>query len=137
MAHRLYASLLLAALAQVAVGAGTEDNDAPFGAAVDHDRLVNWEQDPGQWMTYGLNYEEQRYSLLDRINQDNIGELGLLWYADIDTSRGQEATPLIVDGALYISTAWSMVKAFDIRSPCGAMTRRLTAPRVRTPAAMW
>ena len=116
MAHRLYASLLLAALAQVAVGAGTEDNDAPFGAAVDHDRLVNWEQDPGQWMTYGLNYEEQRYSLLDRINQDNIGELGLLWYADIDTSRGQEATPLIVDGALYISTAWSMVKAFDIRT---------------------
>ena len=32
------------------------------------------------------------------------------------TSRGQEATPVVVDGALYISTAWSLVHAFDVRT---------------------
>ena len=39
-------------------------------------------------------------------------ELGLAWFADLDTSRGQEATPLVVDGVLYVSTAWSKVKAY-------------------------
>ena len=34
-------------------------------------------------------------------------ELGLAWFADLDTARGQEATPLVIDGMLYVSTAWS------------------------------
>ena len=43
-------------------------------------------------------------------------QLGLAWYADLDTNRGQEATPLVVDGVMYVSTAWSMVKAFDAKT---------------------
>src|SRR5690606_27294276 len=46
----------------------------------------------------------------------NVGRLGLAWYADLDSTRGQEATPLMVDGAIYVSTAWSMVKAYDAKS---------------------
>jgi alcohol dehydrogenase (cytochrome c)/quinohemoprotein ethanol dehydrogenase len=42
--------------------------------------------------------------------------LGLAWFADLDTSRGQEATPIVIDGNLYTSTAWSMVKAYDGRT---------------------
>ena len=45
-----------------------------------------------------------------------MNQLGLSWYADMTTSRGQEATPIVVDGALYISTAWSLVHAFDVRT---------------------
>jgi quinohemoprotein ethanol dehydrogenase len=41
-----------------------------------------------------------------------VQHLGLAWYSDLDTNRGQEATPLVIDGVLYVSTAWSMVKAF-------------------------
>jgi len=40
----------------------------------------------------------------------------LAWFADLDTNRAQEATPLIVDGVMYISTAWSLVKAYDART---------------------
>src|SRR6202040_2721616 len=36
--------------------------------------------------------------------------------ADLDTDRGQEATPLVIDGVMYVSTAWSMVKAYDAAS---------------------
>ena len=43
-------------------------------------------------------------------------QLGLAWYADLDTNRGQEATPLVIDGVMYVSTAWSIVKAFDAQT---------------------
>ncbi len=67
-------------------------------------------------MTYGRTYSEQRFSPLSRITADNAKQLGLAWYADLDTNRGQEATPLEIDGVLYVSTAWSMVKAYDAKT---------------------
>ena len=69
-----------------------------------------------EWLTYGRTYDEQRYSPLDRIDATNVSRLDLAWYADLDTARGQEATPLHIDGKLYITTAWSMVKAYDAKS---------------------
>lgn len=87
-----------------------------YAAAVDEARLVGADAEPGAWMSYGRTYDEQRYSPLDLIDQDNVDQLGLAWYAEVDTSRGQEATPIVVDGALYVSTAWSMVYAFDVES---------------------
>ena len=65
------------------------------------------------WLSYGRTYDEQRFSPLDQISDANVGKLGLAWYADLDTDRGQEATPLEADGVLYVSTAWSKVKAYD------------------------
>ena len=89
----------------------------PMGAAaVSAERLINADSEPGSWMAAGRNYQEQRFSPLDQINDTNVGQLGLAWYADIDTERGQEATPVIVDGVMYLTTAWSMVKAYDIRT---------------------
>ena len=88
----------------------------PVGAAaVTAERLIA-DSDPGVWLTTGRNYHEDRFSPLDQINDANVSQLGLAWYADIDTERGQESTPVVVDGVLYLTTAWSMVKAFDIAS---------------------
>jgi quinohemoprotein ethanol dehydrogenase len=85
-------------------------------AAVNADRLVNADSEPGSWMTHGRTYSEQRFSPLDAINRDTVGRLGLAWYADMDTNRGQEATPIVVDGVIYVSTAWSKVKAYDAKT---------------------
>jgi PQQ-dependent dehydrogenase (methanol/ethanol family) len=85
-------------------------------AAVDGDRIVNADSEPGNWMSHGRTYAEQRYSPLEAINDQNVGSLGLAWYFNLDTSRGQEATPLVIDGVMYVSTAWSMVKALDAAS---------------------
>ena len=82
-------------------------------AAVNAARLTAADSEPGQWMSHGRTYDEQRFSPLDQIKKDNVKELGLSWFADLDTNRGQEATPLVVDGVLYVSTAWSKVKAYD------------------------
>ncbi len=68
------------------------------------------------WLSYGRDYNEQRFSPLTAINEQNVGQLGLAWYADMDTARGQEATSLVHNGVLYVSTAWSMVKAFDAKT---------------------
>ena len=83
---------------------------------VDGARIANADRDPGNWLTYGRTYSEQRYSPLKKISSDNANRLGLAWFADLDTNRGQEATPLVIDGVMYVSTAWSMVKAYDARS---------------------
>ena len=96
-------------------GESTENADAGEAAArgaasVDGERLVNADSEPGQWMSHGRTYGEQRFSPLESINTSNVGGLGLAWYADMDTNRGQEATPLMVDGVIYVSTAWSKVK---------------------------
>jgi quinohemoprotein ethanol dehydrogenase len=70
----------------------------------------------GQWPSIGRNSDEQRFSPLTQINRDTVGKLGLAWYADFDTNRGQESTPLEIDGVLYLSTAWSKVRAYDART---------------------
>lgn len=89
---------------------------APYSAAVDGERIIAADSEPGNWMSTGRDYGEQRYSPLTQLNPDNVGQLRLAWYSDIDTSRMQEATPIVVDGAMYVSTAWSHVKAFDVRT---------------------
>jgi PQQ-dependent dehydrogenase (methanol/ethanol family) len=77
-------------------------------------RLLAADSEPGSWLTAGRDLREQRFSPLDQINDANVSNLGLAWYGDIDTERGQESTPIVVDGVLYLTTAWSMVKAYNI-----------------------
>ena len=69
-----------------------------------------------EWLSYGKDYSEQRFTPLDQVNATNVGQLGLAWYAEFDTDRGQEATPIEVDGVIYTTTAWSKVFAFDVKS---------------------
>ena len=80
---------------------------------VDDARLVNAEQDTGNWLTTGRTYSEQRFSPLDLINTNTVKQLSLAWFLDLDTTRGQEATPLVVDGVMYSTSAWSKVQAID------------------------
>ncbi|MEO8115869.1 MAG: PQQ-binding-like beta-propeller repeat protein, partial [Phenylobacterium sp.] len=85
---------------------------APAPGSVDAARLAAADGN-GEWLSYGKGYSEQRFSPLDKVSTASIGQLGLAWYAQFDTDRGQEATPLMVDGVLYTTTAWSKVYAFD------------------------
>jgi quinohemoprotein ethanol dehydrogenase len=68
------------------------------------------------WPSHGRTWSEQRFSPLTQVNTASARRLGLAWWAEFDTDRGQEATPLEADGVLYTSTAWSKVFAFDARS---------------------
>jgi len=85
-------------------------------AAVTQSRLTNADKDTDNWLSYGRTYSEQRFSPLDQVDTGNVGQLGLAWHYQFDTDRGQEATPLEVDGTLYTTTTWSKVYAFDAKT---------------------
>jgi quinohemoprotein ethanol dehydrogenase len=93
---------------------GNRENSQPAAKpAVDETRMLQADQEPGNWMSYGRTYSEQRFSPLRQINEQNVGQLGLAWYVDLEGRRGQEATPIVVDGVMYFSTAWSKVIAVN------------------------
>lgn len=68
------------------------------------------------WLSYGRDYAETRYSPLDQINTDSVPQLGLSWWFDTDFSRGLEASPIVVDGVMYLTGNWSVVYALDART---------------------
>jgi quinohemoprotein ethanol dehydrogenase len=68
------------------------------------------------WPSHGLDYAETRFSKLSQLNADNVKDLGLVWSYDLESTRGVEATPLVVDGIMYVSASWSIVHAIDART---------------------
>ena len=80
--------------------------------AVDDTRIAAADREPGVWPAVGHDYADTRYSPLRLIDDHNVGRLRLAWYYDLDTHRGQEATPVVIDGVMYTTSAWSKVQAF-------------------------
>jgi alcohol dehydrogenase (cytochrome c)/quinohemoprotein ethanol dehydrogenase len=86
-------------------------------ARVDAARLTAAASDGANWMTTGRTYDEQRHSPLKQVNADNVAQLGLAWHHDLDAvNRGQQATPIVVDGVMYVTSAWSKVFALDAKT---------------------
>lgn len=82
-------------------------------AQVDGRRIIAADQEPGNWMSHGRTYDEQRYSPLDSVNASNVGQLGMAWTTKLDIDSGTEATPLVVDGVMYTTGAFSIVYAIN------------------------
>lgn len=111
---------LVAAAAALMVMTGSCQNkdgptDVPGFAAIDGEYLKTG-GDGSNWAMTGFSYNEQRHSPLTQINADNVKDLGIAWFADLPDARGQEATPVVVDGKMFVSTAWSKVLAFDAKT---------------------
>ncbi len=82
-------------------------------SSVGHEELVGVDSNPGEWLTHGRSYREERQSPLTQITTDNVANLGLAWYFDTGTRRGLEASPLVIDGVIYSTGSWSKVFAND------------------------
>jgi len=109
--------LLLPTACERTPGEPGAETDVPTESAwVDGERIGNADSEPQNWLSHGRGYDEQRFSPLDQIHEGNIDRLQLAWYLDLDTHRGQQATPLIVDGVMYSTSAWSKVQAIDAAS---------------------
>jgi quinohemoprotein ethanol dehydrogenase len=92
-----------------------DESANPAYAAINGDYLKTG-GDGANWAMAGFNYNEQRHSPLTQINDGNVKELGIAWFADLPDARGQEATPVVVDGKMFVSTAWSKVFAYDAKT---------------------
>jgi quinohemoprotein ethanol dehydrogenase len=103
-----------AAAIPATIKASTSENSTvrSFGN-INKERLLNAGNEPGQWLTEGRDVGKGHYSPLDQINLDNVSRLGLAWEQKLDTSRGMESNPLMVDGVLYTSGTTGRVYAID------------------------
>ena len=113
---RLFLFVLLSAL--LLAGCDRQDSADPGVAAVN-------------WPLHGLTYQEQRFSPLREINEQTVTRLGLAWSLELGSKRGLEATPIVIDGVIYTTGAWSVVYAIDARSGKFLWTFDPQVPRSR------
>ncbi|HLI84982.1 MAG TPA: PQQ-binding-like beta-propeller repeat protein [Bryobacteraceae bacterium] len=111
----LFLAVLLASAAFTALAQRSS------GRQVDDQLLREGSRSGDEWVSYAVNWSEQRFSPLNQINVDNVRRLGLAWSYDIPAAPGnhqthQEGTPLVFNGVLYSIAPWSVVYAVDVRT---------------------
>ena len=100
-------ALLLATVSALFLSACSEDSQYIDDAAIaDPDRN-------SEWLAYGRNHSETRFSPIQDINNDSIHRLGLDWYIDLPKDVGLIGTPLVVDGVLYFAGTMNVIRAVD------------------------
>ncbi|RMA41170.1 PQQ-dependent dehydrogenase, methanol/ethanol family [Rhodophyticola porphyridii] len=113
MRHLLGAACAL--MTAATVQAQTIDRESIRAAvgAIDTQAIIDNDAHDRNWLNYGLNYAETRFSQLDSINTENVGQLGLEWSYNLNSTRGVQSTPIVVDGVMYVTGSWSIVHALD------------------------
>ena len=109
----LCAAIALAACSRAPTAPQASPLDSP-AAHVD-DASITASDGNADWLTYGRTHSEQRFSPLHQVDEQSVQRLGLAWSVDLQTLRGLEATPLVSDGVLFTTSAWSVVYAIDAR----------------------
>jgi alcohol dehydrogenase (cytochrome c) len=94
----------------LATGFGIASAQVPFN------RLLNAQSDSQNWLTYNGNLKSTHYSMLDQITPGNVANLDLKWVYQVQSLEKFEATPLVVDGVMYVSEPPNNVAAIDTRS---------------------
>jgi PQQ-dependent dehydrogenase (methanol/ethanol family) len=73
-----------------------------------------------EWVTHGGDYYNRRYSILDQITSENIGDLKPTWVTSLGSGAepkySGEATPLVVDGIMYVATGANDIFALDAKT---------------------
>ena len=82
------------------------------GANSDLQSLID---DPNQWVIQTGDYANQRYSKLDQINKENVGDLQVAWTFSTGVLRGHEGSPLVIGDVMYVHTPFpNTVYALDL-----------------------
>jgi alcohol dehydrogenase (cytochrome c) len=105
-AIRRYVPILLLALAAPAI--------AQAQTPVPYERIVKSDSEPANWLTYGGNYYDQRFSGLKQLTPRNVAGLKLAWaYQPSRPAGNVETSPIVVDGIMYVTEPPSTVTALD------------------------
>jgi quinohemoprotein ethanol dehydrogenase len=115
--HLLVTAAALSVLTSVAAAQSlTPEAISAAVAGVNAEAIIQNRETTRNWLTHGLDFQETRHSKLDAIDAENVGELGLAWATSLESRRGVEATPIVVDGVMYVTASWSVVHALDART---------------------
>ena len=93
---------------------------ALVGAVTSPPTIATAQGPSGEWSAYGRDALGSRYSAVAQITKENVGSLTVAWTyrtGEVDVKTRQplkfEATPLMVDGTLYLATPLGKVVALD------------------------
>jgi glucose dehydrogenase len=87
---------------------------AAVGAAeVDDARLLNAANDRSNWLTYGRDYGNQRFSPLKSIDATNVKKLAPRWIYQGGVASTFQATPIVADGVMFVSLPFNHVVALQ------------------------
>ncbi len=107
--------LLLIGCNEATLKKGSPEHIARITQSIDENAIIN-SNERGDWLSYGGNYKEARYSPLDQITKTNVDQLDLAWSVDLGTTKGLVSTPLVVDGIMFFSGEFNTVWAYDTRT---------------------
>lgn len=114
---RVVSAFVGGACAWFAAGSLAAASPARPPADVDAARMTAAASEPQNWFTGGRDQDGSYFSPLTDINVGNVASLGFAWAYDLGSPRrGQEATPIVVDGVMYTSGTWGLVYAVDAAS---------------------
>jgi alcohol dehydrogenase (cytochrome c) len=86
----------------------------PAAAQIPFERLVKSDSEPANWLSYGGNYYDQRFSGLKQLTPQNVAGLKMVWaYQPTRPAGNVETSPVIVDGVMYVTEPPSTVTALD------------------------
>lgn len=103
---------LLNAAASIALGVAI----AVPGVVSANEELMALSQDPDNWVMWGRTYDGQRYSPLNQINNENVGNLQVAWTFSTGVLRGHEGGPLVIGDTMWVHTPFPN-KVFSINIP--------------------
>lgn len=87
-----------------------------LSADVDDARLKSAGSARGDWLHYGRDYSQQRFSPLDQINVGTVKRLVPKWIYQTGSAATFQTSPLISDGTMYLTAPFSHVVALDAAS---------------------
>jgi len=96
---KIRSHLIGATLALIFCGAQAQTDDA----------LKNDGKSTSDVLTYGMGYNNQRYSPLTQINTKNVGKLAPVWAYSLNNTQSHESQPIVYDGMMYVTTHDSTV----------------------------
>ncbi|MGZ3214975.1 methanol/ethanol family PQQ-dependent dehydrogenase [Paracoccus sp. T5] len=74
------------------------------GTAYANESVLTETAKPEQWAIQTGNYANQRYSELDQITRENVGDMRVAWTFSTGVLRGHEGGPLVVGNIMYVHT---------------------------------
>jgi PQQ-dependent dehydrogenase (methanol/ethanol family) len=116
MSKRLKSVVGLAAAVIFTACSGPAPSSSSDRTIVTDTAISNAVNTPEDWLTYGGDYMEQRHSRLADITKENVSDLGVAWTFNLSTGRGVESTPIVHDGVMYVTSAWSILHALDAKT---------------------
>ena len=111
----------LALVIALAAGSG-------LAAQVTEEQLLGARAAPGNWLTYHGAYDGWRHSRLDQITPANVAGLEMKWVLQAQAAGPWEATPIVVDGVMYVTQRPNDVVALDAKTGRIFWTYRHTGP---------